>query len=143
MMLHRRGYTHGRCFYFNAPIWRWFKSSNRFHILDLIVVCFRSKHIPEMIIGTIALLTSLLIANAYSGGLASIMTVPRYVQTISVMNLNLNWIENVLRHCNMTNFCKNADMKRRSIPPISWLRKTWSGEQLMMLGYFPFWMQHK
>lgn len=37
-----------------------------------------TKHRPEMIVCGIALLTSLLVANAYGGGLSSIMTVPQY-----------------------------------------------------------------
>lgn len=38
----------------------------------------RANHLPEVIIGGITLLMAQLIADAYSGGLASIMTVPQY-----------------------------------------------------------------
>lgn len=56
-----------------------FEIETTYFQLKFISICILSaNYLPEVIIGVVTLLMSQLIANAYSGGLASIMTVPQY-----------------------------------------------------------------
>lgn len=80
--------------------------------LTVINYSFRTKHTPEVILGIFTFFTCLLVANAYSGGLSSIMTVPRYEAPIDTAHQlgerNMEW-GGIHTELLMIAFVKNDD----------------------------------